>query len=80
MADFFDITNTKFLEKALENKEVKELFKKIEELLSVTNVKKVTINPKVYNEIFKLLPINYRPDALSGMQYKTVALVPLIND
>lgn len=72
-----DLTNTRSLATAKENKEIRDTFHRIEGLITCGKVKKVTLSPKVYNQIISYFPIEMQRRIQNGFEYKESIICPL---
>lgn len=72
-----DLTNTRSLITAKEDKEIGSTFKRIDDLIKSSQVKKITLSPKVYNQIISYFPAEMQRRLQNGFEYKESMICPL---
>lgn len=72
-----DLTNTRSLILARQDKEIGQTFKRIDDLISAAKVKKVTLSPKVYNKIISYFPAEMKRRIGKEFEYKEAVICPL---
>jgi hypothetical protein len=68
-----DVTNSKYLDNARRNKDIKKTLDKIDLLRSVRTTR-VTLEPKIFNLIVSYFPIDLQMHIMHGFLYKEMTV------
>jgi hypothetical protein len=75
--DLLDVSTSKHLNRARDNKEIEKTFSRIDELIAAAKVTRITLSGKMYSEITSHFPNDMRMHMLDGFQYKDSTIIPL---